>query len=114
MKGKFIDKIDDLYTMMYIGNKFSGFFTTNQEAWLYLMEQTWDRLDQGAPLDHYPKLVDIITVFNLGNGRIDIANIQTFQLEENTKIYTGCFRETESMSRLKEKILSDWPEAVTE
>lgn len=107
MKGSLVDKVPGLATMLYIGGTFSGFYATNQEAWLSLVPAE-------EPPDYFSRVVDIVTVISLGDGEIDIANVQTFKFEPTHGIYNAFTRSEDGLAWVKEEVAKNWKEAVTE
>lgn len=110
MKGSLVDKVANIATLLYLGTKFEGFYATNQEAWIAVQNQSSSEMTGNLAMT-----VDIVTVFNLGDGEIDIANIQTFWFDQTQRVYnTGSSRGVSSLKGFKELIRKDWAEAVTE
>lgn len=106
MKGSLVDKVPNIAVMLYLGAKFEGFYATNQEAWIAVMNQ----LTGTAAAS-----VDIITIFNLGDGEIDIANVQSFYLKPpSTRVYSGRIRSEDGLIHIKYLAERDWKEAVTQ
>lgn len=103
-----LEHIGVMYTMLYFGMDLVGFFTTNQEAWLYLVAR-----EDGET----PPLASVVAVIlsPKNDNEIEIASIQTFRraTEEDFPAYVGFHLLPENKAAFEEKIRKDWKESVT-